>query len=283
MMKVTFALVVKAALLQSLQFWQVSGQTCTIDEVANDPCPFVADGECDAGIFCDAGTDCFDCDPSFLLQDPCFALSSTDCGTCIGSTDTDGNACEWCPHWNNTFAFCLSPTLAESIPQTCEVSPGYVSNCPATCDAPYANQTYCSLSFNRICDIGPSVYYGSTEISGLCGADTDCMDCDPCHEYDSTDCETCTTNGCVWCSKDAACWSPHLTLLDTETASNNINPLQGRTIETFSCTLEDLAANADQCATLDADNFFADPLYDANTWVFDSINVLPAWEAGFSK
>ena len=252
------------------------GQVCTVDQVLNDSCQWQVDGECDAGVVCDAGTDCVDCDP-------CFAQSGTDCATCTGTDDGFGNSCLWCPHWDASLAYCFSPTFAEARPATCNVSPGYTAECPS-CNVPYDDQVQCSYNYNKVCDVGESVFYGSVEISGRCGTDTDCMDCDPCHAYDSTDCETCTSNGCAWCSGDAVCWSPNLAPSTTGPFVNPSNPINGFTSKFFSCSAtEDYAFEASQCATVDEDNFFSDPLYGANTWVFDLINVRPVWEAGYSK
>lgn len=255
----------------------VQSQSCTTEQAADDSCNSTLNGICDAnGVACPVGSDCLDCDP-------CLAQSFTDCTTCTASTDSNGNPCAWCPHWDITKTFCLSLDVAVAYSSECDISPGFVTTCP-DCTVGYDDQVFCNLSFNRICDVGESVFYGSSKIEGRCGVDTDCMDCDPCHEYDATDCETCTANGCSWCSKDGACWSPNLvrTIQDTP-MENPDNPIQGRTIEIFSCEPQDIVTDTAQCATLGADNYFSDPLYEANTWVFDAINVTAAWEAGFSE
>ena len=41
---------------------------------------------------------------------------------------------------------------------------------------------------------------------------------------------------------------------------------------------EDMITDPADC--LPSDNFFSDPLYTSNEWVFDMINVEPVWERG---
>ena len=117
----------------------VQGQ-CTLEQAAVDSCPYTIDGECDVDAgFCDENTDCYDCDSSFLFNDPCYAASSTNCATCTSTLDIDGNPCAWCPHWDLDYAYCTSSALIGSQGNLCTVSPGFVSTCPS-CNVGYDEQ-----------------------------------------------------------------------------------------------------------------------------------------------
>jgi len=115
------------------------------------------------------------------------------------------------------------------------------------CDA--ANDS-CPSPFNGQCnrDTNPSCASG------------DCFDCDPCQAF-HFDCAACTTNGCYWCPSDGECFH-----------SSFYSRLVGST-----CAEEDFTT--DSVCTAD-DHFFSDPLYSAQKWVYDMINILPVWEKG---
>ena len=67
-----------------------------------------------------------------------------------------------------------------------------------TCDF---NNDPCPLQFNRRCEAGVP--------NTGCSANTDCFDCDPCHQF-HLDCERCVASGCVYCPTDAFCSSAPL-------------------------------------------------------------------------
>lgn len=118
----------------------------------------------------------------------------------------------------------------------------------------------CGLLFNGVCDAD----------SGACPANTDCFDCDPCAEW-KFDCEACTANGCHYCATDTVCSSQ--ALLEDFWA-----PFDGQ-IKTGCSTASDWTTTA--CG-VNTDNVYSDPLYSANEWLFDQLNVRPVWEQGFT-
>ena len=63
------------------------------------------------------------------------------------------------------------------------------------------------------------------------------------------------------------------------TAVANITQIGGMII---GCTAENSASTPTQCEALGQDNFFPDPLYTANRWIFEMINVEPVWKMGIS-
>ena len=81
------------------------------------------------------------------------------------------------------------------------------------------------------------------------------------------DCFSCIEkDGCYWCPGDALCTSGPI-FLDTATA----------VIRNNSCTVpEDFVT--DTC-TADG-NFFSDPLYSSQKWIFDMINIEEVWAKG---
>jgi hypothetical protein len=240
-------------------------QRCSDAEVVADDCPTTNDGVCDQGnrLDCPVGTDCFDCDP-------CAAFSGTSCTECQAA------GCAWCPDPDPTRQWCTSPTLAILQPDTCLVLyPGYVVDACPTCD--YSSGSIsdsCPFFWDQICDEVFYPTFGDT----LCGQNTDCFDCDPCHAFDNTSCEACTANeNCVWCSRDAFCTSANLALV-----ASTVRTRSGRPVD-FTCAPEDYALNSAECPTLENDNVYGDPLYDANRWIFDLIDVEAVWRAGISK
>lgn len=117
----------------------------------------------------------------------------------------------------------------------------------------------CQFRFDSIC----------RDARFYCPSGTDCFDCDPCQDYSFTSCQNCTANGCVWCGMDAICVGAEI-LIQLEPPPSFI---------TFTCTAEDFKNTCDS----NSSNVFPDPLYDAQSWIYDQINVEEVWRAGISK
>ena len=50
-----------------------------------------------------------------------------------------------------------------------------------------------------------------------------------------------------------------------------------------SCTArEEYISGGTACSLTPEDNFFSDPLYDGQKWVYEMINIVPVWEKGYS-
>ena len=62
--------------------------------------------------------------------------------------------------------------------------------------------------------------------------------------------------------------------------ANNVTTVYDKMV---GCTASNTAAAVDQCQALRANNPYNDPLYNAHSWIFEMINVLPVWEMGISK
>jgi hypothetical protein len=99
----------------------------------------------------------------------------------------------------------------------------------------------------------------------------DCADCDQCMQY-VDDCGGCVANGCYWCPSDTTCFnSPN---------NNHLNIFsECRTPDDFEQSCPSLANSSDLEPKFNS-NFFQDPLYDWQAWVFDMIHVLPVWQQG---
>jgi hypothetical protein len=172
-------------------------------------------------------------------------------------TDCSANGCLYCST-NSGIGICSSPAVAKANADIC-VSVGgtyYSETCVGTgdgqCDA--ANDS-CDYQNNGVCDT-----YGT---SVDCAMGTDCFDCDPCMKHRMTSCETCASNGCLWCGADALCVSEGAVLPEAM----------------LTCTLSNLKST---CPAKNL-NPFSDPLYDAFAWAFDLINVKQVWAQGISK
>ena len=151
-------------------------------DLANDPCPWPVDLECDANTFCPANTDCFDCDPFMQYR-------SLGCQGCIAN---GGAYCE-----TNTLAgtqgVCSSPEIAAALPNACIDSgsggTAYTTICtdlPALGDSCVLETDSCIYAVDLECDAGT-----------FCPLNSDCFDCDPFQQYGS--CDECIANGGVYC------------------------------------------------------------------------------------
>lgn len=82
---------------------------------------------------------------------------------------------------------------------------------------------------------------------------------DTCDDLDFSSAFKCiNTKGCAWCPANAACRESDLLVLVQMSGCPNVEDWQV------------------------SHNFFSDPLYDAQKWVYDAINVLPVWEQGLT-
>lgn len=83
-----------------------------------------------------------------------------------------------------------------------------------------------------------------------------------CFALEMTSCGACVNAGCLWCRGHATC-APFAFPYGQECVEEG-----------------DWEATCD--VDEESDNLFSDPLYDAQKWVFDILNVLPAWEQGYT-
>jgi hypothetical protein len=91
-------------------------------------------------------------------------------------------------------------------------------------------------------------------------------------EVSNFDCFNCIESGYSFCPLDAHCY-PNATSPFEITTDLPILP--------FSCqTIDDMLVEDTQLCS-PPENFFSDPLYSTNEWVFDMINVRPVWEKGY--
>lgn len=87
---------------------------CTAAQFQTDTCAYQYDGVCDAGTACNAGTDCFDCDP-------CHAYRFEGCATCTAA------GCLWC----GQDATCVTDGSTLLGTMSCNAS-DFVSTCDGT-------------------------------------------------------------------------------------------------------------------------------------------------------
>ena len=88
-----------------------------------------------------------------------------------------------------------------------------------------------------------------------------------CESY-NFDCFSCIENDCYWCPGEALC-------SDTTSFDDELNVFEDR--EHACKTPEDYTT--DTCT--EPGSFFSDPLYSAQEWIFDMINIRPVWEKGY--
>ena len=140
-----------------------------------------------------------------------------------------------------------------------------------SCDV--LSDTTCPWQFDGQCDSQLGLGIPGCE-------DGDCFDCSIFCEQYAYDCNACLSHGCYWCPGDATCYNSDQYDFD------DLYSMQA------SCTKEsdyfhtgvvfDDAVINDVCASNLSTNFFSDPLYDAQKWVFDMIDVVPVWQKGYT-
>jgi hypothetical protein len=96
-----------------------------------DTCRFKFDGECDAVVYCDANSDCFDCDP-------CQAYRFQGCTACAAAKE----GCAWC----DADASCLSPKTTVPNYLQCQAS-NYTRTCASSANRPFSDPLYGSMTW----------------------------------------------------------------------------------------------------------------------------------------
>lgn len=259
--------------------------TCNI---FTDSCMYQFDLYCDSMgdvTLCPYGTDCFDCDPCQQLVTEAMQNSTLDldaiCNICVDA------GCSYCtaPALDGTIiSVCTSPYLASVVPDICVSSGG--STFQETCSgknatpAPAPTNTNfsesciysrdsCLFALDGKCDsLADSDY--------LCDPNSDCIDCDPCQQKRYDGCDACVAAGCHWCPFDALCLSGNPML------TGGIGTFSFPFPKKLSCTrAEDFTTTCP--ASNNDSNIYDDPLYDAQSWVYDLISVQDVWKSGISK
>jgi hypothetical protein len=266
-----------------------STDTC---DIFTDSCLFQFDLVCDSfgdAAVCSAGTDCFDCDPCQTIVNDAIDASIVDSDTVCDLCTAAG--CLYCiapALFGGLLAVCTSPAFASLLPNICVNSGGteFLGTCSSTVDTPtpapddtnitlstcdYANDS-CLYTQDGFCDAAD----GSSSFTfGICEPNSDCMDCDPCQRLRYDGCDVCVASGCYWCASDAVCLSS--------------NPMSMASLRNSSITFRKqlTCTNSDDftqtCPTSNIEtNLYEDPLYDAQSWVYDQISVRDVWKSGIS-
>jgi hypothetical protein len=254
-----------------------STDTC---DIVTDSCLYQFDLVCDSvgdSPACATGTDCFDCDPcqaivtdaiDASIVDPdavCDLCTAAGCLYCIAPASSGG-----------LLAVCTSPAFASIVPNICVNSNGteLLDTCDgtnitlSTCD--YANDS-CLYTQDGFCDAAD----GSSSFAfGICEPNSDCMDCDPCQRLRYDGCDVCVAAGCYWCGSDAVCLSSN-----PMSTSSFGNSSIGR--KQLTCTNTDDFTQTCPTSNIET-NLYEDPLYNAQSWVYDQISVRDVWKSGIS-
>lgn len=109
--------------------------------------------------------------------------------------------------------------------------------------------------------------------SAACRNDhSDCVDCDPCSELSYTSCTNCTAApyGCFWCPYNGVC-SSYAPLEQSLLGSTSTMP---------ACGMDDFVGLLSTCN--ETSSVFSDPLFSANQWAYDLINIEPVWREGIT-
>jgi hypothetical protein len=119
----------------------------------------------------------------------------------------------------------------------------------------------CGSQFDGVCDS----ILGTNALPG-CGSG-DCFDCNLCAQFNA-DCKGCLeAKGCYYCPGDGTC---------------NNSPIYIFEGGIQSCLEQvDYITDGESCSLTPEQNFFDDPLYDGQRWVYDMINIVPVWERGY--
>lgn len=119
----------------------------------------------------------------------------------------------------------------------------------------------CASQFDGKCDS----ILGTNALPG-CG-NGDCFDCNLCSQFNA-DCQGClAAKGCFYCPGDGTC-SNAPTYIFEGAIQSCVEPV-------------DYLVDGDTCSLDPDNNFFNDPLYDGQRWVYDMINIVPVWEKGY--
>lgn len=115
-------------------------------------------------------------------------------------------------------------------------------------------QDDCLWSGDGVCD----------RTDGFCTLD--CQDCDECLQFNAN-CEQCSNHNCYWCPGDATCRNSdqYSFIGKASSCTATTNYLQGLD---NTCLVEQ--------------QLFNDPLYEAQSWVYRSINVEDVWRMGYT-
>ena len=262
-----------------------NGESDTCD-LLNDYCEDAYDGVCDTvgdSPLCATGTDCFDCDPCVSIITDAINASIFDsnelCEICAAA------GCQYCTYPDtlsgSIVVFCSSPSIALTLPDLCTSVGGsaYTDTCDGTGETPapspkntnitlstcdYSNDS-CQFSQDKVCDAN-----SANAFSAYCPENTDCLDCDPCKTLRFDGCDTCVAAGCYWCASDALCLSTNPSIVQNSTQQRQLT-----------CTNSNDFVQT--CPTPDSTKIFSDPLYDAQSWVYEEIGVVDVWKSGISK
>lgn len=143
-----------------------------------------------------------------------------------------------------------------------------VSTVSAQCD--YSAVDTCPFNLDEECDA--AVIIGCEDAGSA-----DCYDCDPCTAH-RLDCDACIAADCYWCPTDGTCLSQAVDTTIPGTIGNQLQAIGTLLPIIGSCTELDWSRTCPPPSNLD----FTDPLYDANKWVFDLINVEQVWADGIT-
>lgn len=186
--------------------------------------------------------------------------------------DCDGS-CNICGEGNKlqNYSFDLSPTLSNAL--DC-ISPLFCNGESLTCEDIQNLALAGALIGRESCTVSPSI-----DIYSLC-CDESVIDVPPptddvpvgdvrCEAL-SYDCFSCIENDdCFWCPGDALCSSSPVF----------VDPLQNVFERESSCNSPEYFTT-DTCTI--PGNFFSDPLYSAQEWIFDMVRVREVWEKGYT-
>lgn len=153
-------------------------------------------------------------------------------------------------------------------------------------------QDTCRTSHDGLCNRNDPNNNGNTiDASCLTG---DCLDCDECPQFHAN-CEVCLLHHCHWCPGDATCYNsnhyrpihqytscpqPEDFWQDTTTNDNNNNNRRA-VVETM-CQAASSTTTTTTSSNTNTPLPTKDPLYPAQSWVLDQIEVRQVWEMGYT-
>ena len=88
------------------------------------------------------------------------------------------------------------------------------------------------------------------------------------------DCYNCISKGCYWCTYDSLCFSTPEFISEKSAKYDALYPNKE-----YSCKTEE-DFTQETCTA--PDNFFSDPMYGGQNWIFEMIKVKPVWYVCFS-
>jgi hypothetical protein len=150
-----------------------------------------------------------------------------------------------------------------------------------------STESNCKARSNNVCN--SRLAFDSNDIVAGC-EDGDCIDCSAWCEQYHLDCTSCLEHFCYYCPGDGTCFNSPDYSFDSGGLANGVsctNPSDywhDSSSSSSSSSFFDSSSsnsNSNTCQENFDLQYFHDPLYATQEWIFDMIDVKPVWQYGY--